>query len=149
MHHELHTEITIEAPPEVVWDVLVDLPGYQRWNPFIVEAQGRAEVGTRLVNRLQPPGGTSVTFKPTVTEVDAGRSFEWLGRLGFPGVFDGRHRFELVATEDDSTRLRHSEQLDGILVRFLRKSLDTQTLAGFEAMNRALKERAEAQVTAS
>jgi hypothetical protein len=39
-----------------------------------------------------------------------------------------------------------SEQFDGVLVRFMRTSLDTKTVAGFDAMNAALKARVEATV---
>jgi hypothetical protein len=101
-------------------------------------------VGERLTNRLQPPGGKAMTFRPTVTAVEPNRTFEWLGRLGLPGIFDGRHRFELEATASGGTRLVHTEHFRGILVRFMRKSLDTKTLQGFELMNAALKTRAEA-----
>lgn len=146
MKHELHTEIDIDAPCDVVWDILSDLDEYPAWNPFIVSAEGGVVVGERLTNRLQPPGGKAITFKPTVTEVEAGHTFEWLGRLGLPHVFDGRHRFELHDAPGGGTRLVHSEKLTGALVPFLRKSLDTQTHAGFVAMNEALKARAEARV---
>ena len=61
-----------------------------------------------------------------------------------PGIFDGRHRFELEPIDENRTLLRHSEHFNGVLVRFMRKSLDTQTLAGFEAMNQALAERVAA-----
>ncbi len=149
MHHELRTEITIDAPTDVVWDVLTDLDRYDEWNPFVVESAGRVEVGERLVNRLQPPGGKAMTFKPTVTEVEPNQTFEWLGRLGFRGVFDGRHRFELRPTASGGTAFTHSEHFDGVLVRALRSSLDTNTQAGFEAMNDALKVRAEARATAA
>jgi len=144
MKHELHTEIDIEAPPETVWGILTDLAHFADWNPFIVSSEGKVEVGERLKNRLQPPGGKAMTFRPTVTEVQSNQVFEWLGRLGPPGIFDGRHRFELEPTATGGTRLVHSEQLNGVLVRFLRKKLDTQTLPGFVAMNTALKDRAEA-----
>lgn len=143
MHHELHTQVEIAAPPEAVWATLVDLSGYSAWNPFIVSSQGRVEVGQRLVNRMQPPGGKGMTFKPEVTVVEPSVAFEWLGRLGLPGLFDGRHRFELTPSGDGGTLLTQSEQFDGILVRFLRTSLDTRTRAGFEAMNAALKARVE------
>ncbi len=83
-----------------------------------------------------------MTFRPTVTEVEPGRVFEWLGRLGVRGLFDGRHRFELQPT-DTGTRFVQSEEFTGVLVRFLRKMLDTQTVEGFHAMNSALKVRAE------
>lgn len=144
MHHELHTEVEIAAPVDAVWETLTDLAGYSAWNPFIVSAEGRVEVGERLTNRMQPPGGRAVTFKPTVTVVEPSVTFEWLGRLGLPGIFDGRHRFDLAPSRNGGTIVTHSEQLDGILVRLLRKSLDRQTLAGFEAMNEALKGRVEA-----
>lgn len=146
MRHAIRTEITIDAPVEVVWRHLTDLPRYQEWNPFIVEAAGEVAVGAKLTNRIQPPGGRAATFKPTVTEVEPHRSFEWLGRLGLPGIFDGRHRFELEAAVDGGTRLVHREQFSGLLVRVLRRSLDTKTLEGFEAMNEALRARAESPI---
>jgi hypothetical protein len=90
-----------------------------------------------------------MTTKPAVTAVEPARTFEWLGHLGARGVFDGRHRFELQATPSGGTRVTHTEQFDGVLVRFMRKTLDTQTHDGFEAMNTALKTRAEAEAGAA
>ncbi len=148
MAHQLHTEVEIDATPETVWAVLTDLAAYHEWNPFITSAEGSVAVGEKLVNRLDPPGGRAMTFKPTVTAVEDQRVFEWLGRLGLPGIFDGRHRFELVPT-DGGTRLIHTEHFKGVLVPFMKKSLDSQTVAGFEAMNAALKSRAEAHDRAS
>jgi hypothetical protein len=146
VHHQLHTDVEIAAPIEVVWETLTDVAAYPEWNPFIVSVTGRPVVGERLTNRMQPPGGRAITFKPTVTVVEPPVTFEWLGRLGVPGIFDGRHRFELSPTKDGGTRVTHSEQFDGILVRLIRSSLDTTTMAGFEAMNAALKSRVEATV---
>ena len=146
MRHHLETRVTIDATPDEVWQDLSDLEGWAEWNPFIVESTGRVVVGERLVNRMCPPGGKQITFRPTVTEVEPGQTLEWLGRLVLPGVFDGRHRFELQPNDDGTTTVVHEEFLSGLLVRPLKSSLDTQTLAGFEAMNVALKERVEARV---
>jgi hypothetical protein len=147
MNHALRTSVDIDAPPSVVWDVLVDLDAWADWNPFIVSSSGSVAVGERLTNRMEPPGGRGMTFKPVVTEVEDQRVFEWLGHLGVPGIFDGRHRFEL-SEQGGRTRLEHTEELSGILVPLMRKSLDGPTLKGFEVMNAALRDRAEARARA-
>lgn len=142
MRHRISTEIDIAAPPEAVWAQLTDLPGYAAWNPFIPSASGTVAVGQRLSLRLQPPGGRSLPIRPTVTEVQEGAVLEWLGHLGVPGLFDGKHRFELTASPQ-GTHLVHRESFTGLLVRPLRGFLDGGTLAGFRAMNEALRARAE------
>lgn len=138
----LETEIEIDAAPELVWSVITDLASYSDWNPFIVDAHGDATVGGRVDVEMRPEGGKAIRFAPTVTEATAPSEFEWLGHLGPRGLFDGRHRFELVPTEA-GTRLRHSEEFTGLLVPLLAKSLDAGTLDGFRAMNEAMKRRIE------
>jgi len=144
MRYHLTTDIEIDAPPETVWAVLTDLDSYSDWNPFVVSSQGTVAVGERLTNRLQNPGGKAMTLRPKVTVVETGQVYEWLGHLGLPGVFDARHRFEIEPTPTGS-RFTQSEAFNGVLVRFMKKMLDTQTVKGFDAMNSALKNRAEAR----
>ena len=144
MRYHLTTDIEIDAPPETVWEVLIDLDSYSSWNPFVISSQGIPAVGERLTNRLQNPGGKPVTLRPKVTAVEPERTFEWLGHLGIPGLFDARHRFEIEPTPTGS-RLTQSEVFNGVLVRYMKKMLDTQTVKGFDAMNSALKDRAEAR----
>ncbi len=79
--------------------------------------------------RMQPPGGRPSPSVTTVTALESARLLEWLGHLGVPGVFDGPHRFELHATPA-GTRLVQSESFRGLLVRPMRRALDTRTLAG-------------------
>ena len=140
MRHDLCSAIDIEAEPEVVWSHLTDLAAYTEWNPFITAATGEVVPGRRLELRMEPPGGRAVTFRPHVTAVSAGSTLEWLGHLGVPGLFDGRHRFDLIPAES-GTHVVQSEAFSGLLVRPLRRSLDTGTRAGFEAMNAALRRR--------
>src|SRR5688572_11790585 len=134
MRHEIRTEIDIDAPPERVWAQLVDLPAYADWNPFITAAEGSPEAGRPLKLRMEPPGGRGITIRPKVTAVTPGATLEWLGHLGVPGIFDGRHRFDLTAA-GSGTHLVQRESFSGVLVRPLRRSLDGSTRAGFEAMN--------------
>ena len=42
-------EIAIEAPVELVWDVLVDFANYGRWNPFCPSAEAELVLDTPIV----------------------------------------------------------------------------------------------------
>jgi uncharacterized protein YndB with AHSA1/START domain len=62
MSKELVSSVDIAAPAERVWEVLVDFAAFPVWNPFITKAEGRLEIGGRLTLRMQPVGGSAVTF---------------------------------------------------------------------------------------
>lgn len=140
----IRTTIDIDAAPDVCWQVLTDLDAYARWNPFMPNVAGEPVAGTRLTVELAPPGGRSRTFRPTVTAVEPGRALEWLGRVGVPGVFDGRHRFELEPRPDGTTRFSQSETFSGLLVPLLWGSISGPTTAGFEQLDEAFADRCRA-----
>ena len=139
---EIQTEIDIDAPPERVWEVLTDLRGWDDWNPFI-KCAGRPEPGASLLVEITPPGRSTMKFSPVVQVVEAPRRFEWLGRVLFPGLFDGHHCFELSPLDEGRTRFRHFEHFRGLLVGPVMRKQLSATEAGFKAMNAALKRRVE------
>lgn len=143
MAKTIQTEIRINATPEKVWAVLTDFNAFAKWNPFIKSLTGDVKTGNTIKVRLEPPGAKGMTFKPKVLAFEKNSRFHWQGHLFFPGLFDGRHRFELTANGDGTTTFIHAEDFKGILVPLLRKMLDINTRNGFLAMNTALKERAE------
>lgn len=139
---ELRTEIEIEAPPDRVWDALVDFDAYRDWNPFISSIRGKLEVGARLVVDLSPPESRTVTLRPKLLVVDPGRELRWKGHFFVKGLFDGEHFFKLSPTET-GTRLVQGEDFSGLLVQRMGPAL-TKTARGFVAMNQALRRRLEA-----
>ncbi len=140
----LTTEITIDAPVQKVWDALMDFESYPEWNPFIRKIEGAARVGEKLDNTIEPPGRKPMNFKPRVLAVKPRREFRWKGKLLIPGLFDGEHYFQLEEMGGEKTKFVHGERFTGLLVGMLWKSLKEPTTKGFESMNEALKERAEA-----
>ena len=143
MTRHIDTEILIQASPQRVWQVLTDFSAHAEWNPFIVSLQGRAEWGQRLLVKIRTGEGKQHVFKPVVLQATPPTRLRWLGRFGMPGLFDGEHDFELEA-QGGATLLHQRESFQGYLVPLLWKSVEPATRAGFEAMNRALKARAEA-----
>lgn len=141
--HEIVTEIKIDASPDKVWGVLTDFARYPEWNPFVRQLSGEAGRGHQLTASICPPGGKAMTFRPKVLVAEANTELRWLGRLLFPGLFDGEHYFRLSSLGTDKTHFIHGEKFSGILVPLLKSQLESGTRAGFEAMNQALKARAE------
>ena len=140
---EIRTELVIQATPATVWGILTDFERYSSWNPFIKSISGKAQQNERLIARIEPPGSSGMTFKPRLLVVKVNQELRWLGHLIMPGLFDGEHIFELYENTDGSTTFVQRELFTGILVPLFKNMLDQNTLAGFTAMNRALKERAE------
>ena len=137
----LTTHLTVPASAEDVWETLIDLDGYGSWNPFITNGAGTIDVGQRLHLTMQLSDARPMTFKPWVTAVERHRYLEWLGRLGLPGLFDGRHSFTLTPLSGGRTLIQQSETFTGLLVPFTGAVLP-RTRAAFDAMNQALSQRA-------
>ena len=132
----IETRIGIDAPPEEIWDVLMDFPSYAAWNPMVVAISGKREVGAALEVKIALRGRGPITFRPKVVEYEPGRRFAWLGKVGVRGVFDGLHRFEVENGREASTFV-HSEEFRGLLPPLLGKLL-RDTHESVVAMNEAL-----------
>lgn len=143
MHH-IRTSIDIEAPASRVWAILMAFPAYSDWNPFIRQVSGSAIVGRKLHVTIHPEGAQAMSFAPQVLTCVPERVFRWRGQVLIRGLFDGEHSFELKESSVNSCRFVHEEEFSGILVPLLMsRAMRAGTQAGFEAMNLALKTRAE------
>ena len=141
---ELHSHIDINASAERVWQLLTDFASYPQWNPFIRRISGEPTIGERLEVRLEPPESRGMTLRPKVLDAEPNHQLRWLRHLFVPGLFDGEHSLVIQSLGEDRVRFVQGESFRGLLVPMFARSLDNGTLRGFEEMNRALKERAEA-----
>ena len=139
---QIHTETEIDAPPSAVWTVLTDFDAYDEWNPLVVDADGRAEVGERITITVKSAGRRPSTMPARVTAADAERKLEWVGGPRVPGLFTGRHTLELEPLDGGRTRLVNRERVTGLLVPFVvPRSIEVD----YEAMNRTLAQRVAAR----
>ena len=139
---KIETAIGIDRPAAVVWSILLDIDRWAEWNPF-AKASGRLAVGETLEVEIRPPGKSPMTLRPTIVKLDPGVELRWLGHLGVPGLFDGEHGFRIEPDGDGRCRLRHFESFSGVLAAPVLWLVGDATRRGFEAMNLALKARAE------
>lgn len=143
MAFNIKTEVVIQASPETVWGILTNFNDYPNWNPFIKTLNGDVTVGNKITVQIAPPESKEMTFKPTVLTFVNAKEMSWLGHFLIPGIFDGKHTFELIDNGNGTTTFIQRERFKGILVPFYKKQLNTNTRAGFEAMNQKLKLRSE------
>ena len=143
MKLEISTTIEITATYDKVWAILTDFEKYPHWNPFIKSITGNVTVGKTITAMIEPPKSNAMTFKPKILTYIKNRELSWLGHLIFPGLFDGKHKFELIENLDNTTTFIQSEQFSGILVFLFQKKLNNNTKKGFILMNEKLKELAE------
>ncbi|WP_136718060.1 SRPBCC domain-containing protein [Halorientalis salina] len=141
----LETTIDIDAPADIVWDVLTDFERYPEWNDY-TRIAGEAVEGAQLRVAPGPRAGRMPTFTPRVLRSRADYELRWLGHLYVRGLFDGEHRFTIEALGDGRSRLTQAEQFSGLLVGPIMHRYGEQTRANFESVNRALKRRAEGLV---
>lgn len=134
----LATKIEIDAPPETVWAEFRDFGKYSEWNPFL-RIEGNPTVGKTLAVKFHRGGDDWFAMAPTVLELSDFRLI-WRGRLLMPGIFTGEHEFRFEKTSGGGTVFYHNENFNGLIVPFFPLG---ETGKKFEAMNTALKKRAE------
>jgi hypothetical protein len=138
---KIRTEIEVAAPPERVWEVLVDFPGYAAWNPFMVSIEGKAEVGEKITIEIAPPNMRRRKLRERVRAVTPYAELRWGAGLPIPGLLDGDHFFQLVK-HGDRTRVLHGEDFTGLVVPLI-KGMLANIEKGFALTNEALKRRVE------
>ena len=141
MARVLDTSIDIDAPPQRVWEVLLDFPAWKDWNPFIPSVTGTLEIGARLRLTVTPPGIKPMEFKPYVFALRPGEEILWGG--SFLWVFyRGDHAIFLEPLPGGGTHFRQRERFRGPMVLLMSHMIEA-TERGYHQMNQALKRRVE------
>jgi hypothetical protein len=135
---EFQASITIDAPPERVWDVLVDTKAWPEWDPSCERIEGDVALGATIkaFTKLSP----GRAFPVKVAELVPHQRMIWTG--GMPlGLFRGVRTFTL-APEGGRTRFALREVFSGPMLALIGKSLPDMTDA-FQGFARGLKGRSE------
>ena len=122
---------------------LANLPDYPKWNPEMRLA-GTLKAGA-VIENIEDPGPDEIVFWPTILIAMPDRELLWRGHLPFyrrfwlPRLLDADHGFRLTPAAGGSL-FTQTETLRGLVLWLWDAQ---QLLPEFEAMDAALKRRAE------
>lgn len=132
---------TINADPQVIWDLLTDAGAYPQWNPAVLGIEGSIEDRARI--KLTSIVNPDRQFKLNVTDMRPPNHMVWWD--GMPlGLFKGVRTFDVTPQGDGSTEFKMEEVYSGLMAPMITKSIPDQTDA-FNQFADGLKEAAESK----
>lgn len=133
------SRIEIAAPPEALWSLLTDAPGYPRWSSTVARVEGEIVPGGKL--KLFTAASPGRAFSLMVTVFDRPTPMVWSG--GMPlGLFKGERTFDITPLAGGRTAFALREELSGLLAPLITKSIPDLQPA-FDAFAADLKRAAE------
>lgn len=140
----IEDRIGVQAPADVIWDVVQHLPGWAEWNPVYPRAEGEIRIGNVLSFDLALPGQGTQAIKATVLDWVPGEQLHWQLRM-MGGLIKTLRYIEITPLSDQGCVVDNGEIFGGLMGPSLGKRMRGPIRRGFQAMNEALKERAEAE----
>lgn len=141
-HRKIFTDITIDATPKQVWDVLTDTKSYKNWAKFLIDIQGEIVNNSKITAIFQtnPEKEKLNTIEHTIS-VTEGKEFFWAEKG--PGGVTDNHHFIVEPSNDGKTRFIQSDELRGGMTWLMGGMLTKMYGVGYTAFNRALKAETE------
>lgn len=144
--YSVHTEVTIDAPPEKVWAVLTDFEKLAEWSPGMVAFEGEfRQDGPAKVTFKIGIGQHTQNFDHPLVHFEEGRMFGWSAPLPMMHMHDN-HKYIVEPREDGKTQFIQSDQFVGSGAHYIGGMFARQTMQNYVEFNRALKARVEGMV---
>jgi len=134
------TTITINAPAQVIWDILVDALSWPTWNTTIDKVDGDVALGKTVTVYAKVNPGRAFPVK--VSKLTPPHRMVWIG--GMPlGLFRGVRTYTLSSKGEHATDFTMHEAYSGPLAGMITRSIPDLQPA-FDEFARSLKLKAEA-----
>jgi len=142
MSIRIEHRIGIAASAEIVWNVIADLERWGDWNALHPAASGRISIGGQLEVAEVLEGEPGRLHQVTIPDWTPEIQLVWVNKRGF--LSRSTRYFELEPLSGGGTLLANGEAFDGLRGEAWAKERRGKFLAAFEAINDAIKARAEA-----
>lgn len=136
--------VEIDAPAQVVWDVMVDYPRYPEWNPYTVAVDTTFEIGDPIDLTLPNPDGSPGTFvnREYLRVIDPPHHLRYDTADEIEGIFAYRDQW-IEPQGPDRCTYRTTDTFSGEHAAIVLEVTGDWIRQGFDAVARALKARAE------
>lgn len=128
--------ININAPKEIIWELLTDIDNWATWNSSISKARLNGNLEANATFNWKSEG---VNIHSTIHTVESNRFLGWTGKaLGTYAI----HNWSLNET-NGQTIVSVEESMEGFLVNLFRKTFSKNLEKGMEKWLNSLKQECE------
>ncbi len=136
--------ITINAPAQKVWDILIDFEQYPKWNPFTVKAESTLKIGETVDLYIPQKNGSLKKYKFILEEFDAPHSIAWsMPKLGHRLILNAYRVQTVEAVNEMQCTYTTADTFNGWLAANVYKTQNKWVTKNFNNLAQALKARAE------
>ncbi len=136
-------QLTINAPQQLVWKILLDFPRYPEWNPFTYQVITTLKVGDPVDLYVNMPKRGKRMQREFIQSVSAPNHVAWGMHMGAPWLLQALRTQHIDAITDQSCLYYSNDHLEGLLTPLVKLLFGHPIQIGFNSVAQALKRRAE------
>ncbi|WP_280357211.1 SRPBCC domain-containing protein [Nocardia otitidiscaviarum] len=135
--------VEIDAPAELVWQVLTDVDRYGEWNPFVLGCETTLEPGSPIDMRVRLIGPRPRTQREFIRSHTPGKEFSYTMKPVPLGTLHSERSHTVTALSAERCRYDSHFALAGWLSPVVTAIMGGALRQGFAGMTDAVKQRAE------
>jgi hypothetical protein len=141
---KIEHRIGVQAPADIVWEILADVPRWPAWSTLYSRASGVIGFGERLKLEVSLPGQPPVAIEPVILEWEPRELIHWKMK-SMLGLLESVRFFEIDSLSETGCIFSNGEMFGG----FLGPAPSAKKLSGplrrsFTALGEAMRDQAEA-----
>ena len=140
---KIENRVGIQAPIDTIWDLIFDLPSWADWNPMYARAEGKIAIGGTL-SLTETIAGATRELEVRVLDWVPREQLHWLDNRAW--LSRSVRFFEIEQLEPGRCIVGNGELFAGWRGERWAKRNRRLLKDAYEAVNEALRARAEAQV---
>ncbi|WP_216914826.1 SRPBCC domain-containing protein [Nocardia noduli] len=135
--------VYIDAPADLVWQVITDLPRYGEWNPFVKRCESTLEPGAPIDMLVTVIGSAPRKQREWIRTNIPGRELSYSMKPVPAGALRSLRSHTVTPAGEHRTRYESHFELDGWLHPVVAAILGRNLRHGFEGMTAGIQLRAE------